>query len=366
VDDKFIELFIKELSGEISREELVELRDFLNKNAVYETQYKLLKMYWVNKDADYTDNALSFQKVKAKIAAQQQQEEEAVELTPVKKSVFPIFWRSAAAILLIAGAAALFYNKYNVKVKPNTVIALNEKRTPKRVKSTIVLDDGTVITLNSESSLKYPSVFSGKTREVYLSGEAYFDVHKDHLHPFIIHTGKMNVRVLGTSFNVKAYPKDASSETTLIRGSVEVTLADRPSDRIILKPKEKLVINNHGDMNIVDPKIATQVKEPVRSNESEKPQYMLTSLTYYHNSDTSSIETSWIKDKLVFKNKQFDELALQMDRYYGCNIVFKNDKLKDLRFTASFQKETIRQAFEALKQTENFQYKISDSTIYIY
>src|ERR1019366_6846207 len=109
-------------------------------------------------------------------------------------------------------------------------------KSPSRVKSKIVLSDGSVVTLNSETTLRYPAEFNGQTREVYLDGEAFFDVAKDHKHPFIVHAGKMNVRVLGTAFNIKSYANDATSETTLIRGAIEVTMSDRPSDRIILKP----------------------------------------------------------------------------------------------------------------------------------
>jgi transmembrane sensor len=364
VEDKFLELFIKEISGEITREELIELNDLLNKDSACKSRYGLLKMYWVNKSDDYNNNTLSFQKVKSKIQASQPPTEQVI-ITPVKKLSWRLFGQYAAAVLLIAACTCFFYFKHSSVVIKTNEIVLNEKTTPRRVKSTIVLSDGSTVTLNAETRFKYPSAFTGKTREVYLSGEAYFDIHKDHQHPFIIHTSKMNVKVLGTSFNVKAYPNDESSETTLIRGSVEVTLADRPSDRIILKPKEKLVINNSGSMNVVDPKLSVQSKENTHTNNG-KIQYTLTSLTYLHSNDTSSIETSWVKDRLVVKNKRFDELAMQMDRYYGCNIVFNNEKLKNLRFTVSFSKETIKQAFEALKLTENFHYEIVDSTIYIH
>jgi transmembrane sensor len=363
VDDRFIELFIKELSDEISPEELIELRSFLNKDDIYKTQYKSLQMYWGNKDARYADNTSSFQKVKNKILKYQDDTApEVIESNPSARFGLFTFWRSVAAILIISACTYLFYLKYARAELNNAIVSLQEKKTPRRVKSIIVLSDGTRITLNSESSLKYPSAFTGKTREVYLSGEAFFDVHKDHEHPFIIHTGKMDVRVLGTEFNVRSYPGEALSETSLIRGSIVVTLADRPSDRIILKPKEKLIVkNNNFKISAAD------LKNTQSADNNISTQYTLTSLTYLNNkSDTTSIEASWVQNKLVVQNEEFKDLADKMQRWYGVNIYFNDDELKKIRFTASFEKENIIQALDALRLTENFHYKIDKSNIYIY
>ena len=107
----------------------------------------------------------------------------------------------------------------------------------------MLLPDGSTVWLNAGSRLTYDSLYGTTLREVTLSGEAYFDVVKNPKKPFIIHTGKINIRVLGTVFNVKSYPEEQTIETSLIKGSIEVSFPSQPSKKIILKPNQKLIID---------------------------------------------------------------------------------------------------------------------------
>jgi len=363
-NDKFIELIGKKLSNEISSDENNELLRCLANDASLREQYEALSAYWKHNDAAYADNALAFQKIKSKIKAQEVPEPATI-IAPAKKGTIYYLWRAAAAVVLIAGCSYLFYSKMTTsgrEIANTAPKAWQNKNTVVREKSTIVLVDGTRVTLNSRSSLRYPTSFTGKTREVYLSGEAFFDVHKDHEHPFIIHTEKMNIKVLGTAFNVKSYPNEPSSETTLIRGAIEVTLDDRPSDRIILKPSEKLIVKK-GSFTTVHKK---QDKLSPATDSSEGPQYVLTSFTRLHQDDSAVLETSWTQNKLIFRDENFADLAMRMERWYGVEIKFKNDDMKKFRFTGTYEKETITQALDALRITEDFHYKVKNSAIYIY
>jgi transmembrane sensor len=363
-NDKFIELAGKKLSNEISSDENTELQLCLANDASLREQYEALSDYWKHSDTVYADNALAFQKIKSKIKAREVTEPSII-ITTAKKGIVHYLWRAAAAVVLIAGCSYVFYSKMATSGREIAKIvpkAWQNKNTFIREKSTIVLSDGTRITLNSQSSLKYPTNFTGKTREVYLSGEAFFDVHKDHEHPFIIHTEKMNIKVLGTAFNVKSYPNEPSSETTLIRGAIEVTLDDRPSDRIILKPSEKLIVKK-GSFTTVHKK---QDKLSPATDSSAGPQYVLTSFTRLHQDDSAVLETSWTQNKLIFRDENFADLAMRMERWYGVEIRFKNDGMKKYRFTGTYEKETITQALDALRITEDFHYKVKNSAIYIY
>ncbi|MGZ3752815.1 MAG: FecR family protein, partial [Mucilaginibacter sp.] len=318
------------------------------------------KDYWKQKDQHYANSELMFNKIRARIGVDETSDN-VVELPKVKKRY--ILWRSIAAVLMITLCCVALY-KLRVRSEEKVTerfAGLENTTTKPQTRSIITLTDGTKVTLNSESTLKYPASFNGKTREVYLVGEAFFDVHKDHQHPFIIHTGKMNIRVVGTAFNVKAYPNDITSETTLIRGMIEVTLNDRPSDRIILKPKEKLILKNN---QVYPGKPSLHVAEA--SENAVLPQYTLTTLTYFKSQDTSVVETSWLKNRLIFRNEDFATLAERMQRWYGVNIIFKNDEVKLYRFNGIFEKETINQALDALQITEKFHYKIDKSNVLIY
>lgn len=361
VNDRFIKLLTKELSDRLTEPEREELQLLLQENKEYRDQKKILEDYWQRDRAHYSVNAAMFKKVLDKI-----EEEENIAGFAPRRKYLRIIWYSAAAVIM--GIVGILTYRYFVIPKSSPVPIASQstwllKSTKPTIKSKISLSDGTVITLNSATTLKYPDRFNGLTREVYLDGEAYFDVAKDSLHPFIIHTNKMNIRVLGTSFNVKSYNNELLSETTLIRGSIEVTLNDRPSDRIILKPKEKLIVQNDNSLK----KKTDQVTLPsLQDNAVKGTRYSLTNLTYFTNNAKTVVETSWVENKLVFSDKDFEQLSGQLERWYGVHIEFANDHVKEYRFTGLFEKETLPEALNALRLIEHFNYKIKGTTAYIY
>jgi len=360
VNEKFIELITKKLSGELSAGDSEEFKEFLATDADFRQQYSLFKSYWSEGQGAYTNSDLMFRKIENKINIIEHE----VKLATAEERKQKIFvlWRNVAAVFLLGSCLSLgwlfLHSKTNAGISPSATLELT--KTPSRVKSKITLSDGSIVTLNSETTLKYPTSFDGQTREVYLNGEAFFDVAKDHKHPFIVHTGKMSIRVLGTAFNVKSYANDAESETTLIRGAIEVTLADRPSDRIILKPHDKLILKNNSFKKYRPNKYAAIAVDSVRTH------YALTNLTYFKSNDSTIIETSWVNNKMVFKDENFDDLAIMMERWYGVKIKFKNNDVKAYRFTGIFEKESITEALNALQLIENFNYKQKNETINIY
>jgi transmembrane sensor len=358
VNDKFVELLTKRLSAGLDAAEQEEFNNFITANNECRQQYDFFKAYWVQNQEHYSNSDLMFQRIKNKINIPQQ--EAIVTDINVAAKRFNNIIKTVAAIFITAICCSAAY--YFTQKTGNTKVAqLEMTKTPSRAKSKIVLSDGSVITLNSETVLKYPPVFKGNTREVYLNGEAFFDVTKDHARPFIVHAGKMSIKVLGTAFNIKSYENDPASETTLIRGAIEVTLTDRPSDRIILKPNEKLVLKS-------TPIKAQPLKKrsPKINYDSVNTSYALTTLTYLRSNDTTVVETSWVNNKLVFKDEEFKNLANKLERWYGIKVKFKNSDVKDYRFTGVFEKESVSQAFNALQMIEPFTYKQKNETVYIY
>jgi ferric-dicitrate binding protein FerR (iron transport regulator) len=359
-NDRFIELLTKKLSDEISSSESEEFKCLVDSDEACRQQYNFFKTYWVVHDEQYSNSDLMFQRVKSKIGVEEKDAEEDTETESPRKMF--TFLRSVAAIFIAATGLALFWYFYGRNIKLTPTVNLSNTETPAGSKSKIVLSDGSIVLLNSETTLRYPDSFDGSpTREVYLNGEAFFEVIKDHQHPFIVHSGKMSIKVLGTSFNVKAYANEAVSETTLIKGAIEVTLADRPSDRIYLKPNEKLILGTpKGNKKARHTHLAAIIPDSAHSK------YTLTNLTYFRPNDTTIVETSWTNNKLVFKDEAFVALANQMERWYGLKFTFKNDKLKDYPFTGIFDREDINQALRALELIEPFQYKIKNQIVYIY
>ena len=190
-------------------------------------------------------------------------------------------------------------------------------------------------------------------------GEAFFDVAPDAGKPFVIHTAHIDIRVLGTSFNVRSYPSDKTTEATLIRGSIEVSIRNRSSDRIVLKPNEKLIVNNEDS--------ALLAKDLTSHHRGKADQSLvMVAKPTYEKSSGAMIETSWVDNKLIFQDEEFGDLARQMERWYGMTIRFDGSEKEELRFTGSFEKETIQQALDALKLSGNFNYSIDGTQITIH
>lgn len=139
-----------------------------------------------------------------------------------------------AAVLAGALLVYHFYNRNDGVYK--------EMTTEMGMKTKKRLSDGSVVWLNAGSRLRYPEKFSSGQREVYLSGEGYFEVKASAGHPFIIHTSKMDIRVLGTEFNVRSYDDEDFAETALIRGAVEVAMKETGNNApVLLKPNQKII-----------------------------------------------------------------------------------------------------------------------------
>jgi ferric-dicitrate binding protein FerR (iron transport regulator) len=238
----------------------------------------------------------------------------------------------------------------------------------------LLLPDGTKVWLNAGSRLSYDSDMLRKDiRAVTLSGEAFFDVAKDKDRCFVIHTDKIAIRVLGTAFNVKAYPRDKITETTLMRGSVELTVNNKPYQKIVLKPKEKFALIDDGQPDPssdpgVDPDPASAKSgRPAAPHTSNKEKLVIQDVVPVEVDDKEYVkEVSWVEDNLVFQNETLEELAPKMERWFNVQIELDNARIRSLHFTGIFHKETVEQAFAALQFIQPFKFKITDNHVYIH
>lgn len=284
-----------------------------------------------------------------------------------RKSLFII--SMAAAALIVAGI--YWYNSITKTTSNRPFIAgqagkKNEVSTRNGSKTTITLPDGSKVWLNAGSVLTYNKDFGGQIREVTLSGEAFFEVvslpqtspagraGNDKI-PFVIHTQHLDVRVLGTAFNVKSYPGDKQTETSLVHGKVEVEIHNRPDEKIVLHPNEKLIVKNEDTTARVSGKSAASDKEPFVS---------LSRLTYTER-DSIVVETAWVHNKLVFNNESFPEMAEKMERWYNVKIEFRDLKIQGERFSGTFENETIQQALDYISISTPFHYTIQGNKIII-
>ncbi len=361
-EEKFWLLFSKKLSGEASNDELKELEKIINEHPEWQYAIQNLTDLWKQKpeiDSSNEEDAymLHLNRMSDKNVAFDQTHDSTIFMRNVKMKWFIV--AASAALLIISGF--LIFNKSNsVSENKSAFSEINEITTRLGSKSKVQLPDGTTVLLNAGSRLTYNKDFGKELREVSLIGEGYFDVKRNTDIPFIIHTANIDIKVLGTVFNVKAYPEASKTETSLIHGSIEVTIKNRPNDKIILSPSEKLVVEN----NMIQQKDASSdniLPEPIVT----QPLIAINKLKYNH-TDSSIAEIQWIDNKLVFRDESFIELALDMGRWYNATISITDPVLAGMRLTGIFENETIEQALEALKVSTSFNYEKKGNIIIIH
>lgn len=373
LNEKFAKLLVRKLSGEATATELQELEEWLRNNPGDQYFLDIYLSYW-NSYPDITSpvNANSDQHF-AHILEMAGEKEDAGDTTPVaipavihRKNLFSRFKKIAIAaslvgIIIISIRIINNNNNKRTATYAENAQKQNEVVAKKGARSKIVLPDGTQVWLNSDSKLQYEESFNDSIRNVVLEGEAYFDVIKNSKRPFVVHTSGIDIRVLGTAFNVKSYPRESTIETTLIHGLIEVVNKKKiKSPRIILRPHEKLVFNKEED---VFERTENAIPEAQPGTTGAKD-IAITALPK-NIPDTSLAETSWVYNKLIFDGDTFRELAVKMERWFNVKISFKSERVANYRLRGVFENESIEEAMEALQVIASFNYKIKDNEIVI-
>jgi ferric-dicitrate binding protein FerR (iron transport regulator) len=269
---------------------------------------------------------------------------------PVKRSLRKIWLYAgslAATVVLVIGIRMLM-NPMASRPVPLPWEYARSSKTGER--KSFQLPDGSQVMLNSGSKLKIAKEFNVSMREIWLEGEAFFDVTHIAGRPFVIHTSSMDVKVLGTTFNIRDYPSDRVTETSLLKGSVIVTVKGEQNKEILLHPNEKIVLSN--DKEVVSSSQLTKT-----SAVSPEKKYKIATLTY-NQTDSSLVEVSWTENRLAFNETSFDEIAVELERWYNVSIRFADDSVKQYRFTAAFEKNTLPQVLHALQLSRHFEYEI--------
>jgi ferric-dicitrate binding protein FerR (iron transport regulator) len=226
-------------------------------------------------------------------------------------------------------------------------------------KSRVQLPDGSIVMLNRHSKLAYNKDFGVTKREISLTGEAFFDISKNEAVPLTVIAGAVRIRVMGTAFNVRAYTDDSTIETSLIRGSIEVSSADDPERPIRMRPNEKIVFGkdpsplpSSGDVRPLAPRKPAQTF--VQMNRI-KPNPI----------DSTINEIVWVQDKLIFSKEPFYSVAQKMERWFQVRMKFKDKISEQLSLTGSLEKESLTEALDALQQLTPFNYEIDNGVVTI-
>jgi len=329
------ELIFKVLSNEASESEKKILADWVDSSPKNKRIFLRIEQLWKESEGvgDYY-----------KINQKQAWDNVYKNIAPKRRSQILLPLLKIAAIVAIAyllGGLTMYLHP-----KPQLAMSLASKeihvKAPLGSKTEVELSDGTKVWLNSGSEVRYPVIFDRNQRDIYLVGEAYFEVEKNKECPFFVHTGEVDIRVLGTSFNVKSYPEEGLVETTLVEGLVNINKKGS-SEQLELKPNEK----------------ATFINNPEKFSDNAGQQFIVTK-----DIDTE-LYVSWKSGMLIFKREKFKDLAIKLERWFNVRITVSNKKLTEERVTGVFQNESVEQALDALQISVPFTYKIDRNNIII-
>ncbi|MEI7423884.1 MAG: FecR domain-containing protein [Prolixibacteraceae bacterium] len=308
------------LSGEADSAEKEAFYLNLSENKAEEELFYQIKSLWIRSSFPKSDIDIESEYLEFLSKIQQ----------PAQKSTYSIgkvILKYAAIILFllaIGGLSGYFFSGRNIEIVSSD---LQKFSAMKGSVSIVELADGTRIWLNSGSSLTYQEDPKGKQRLAELTGEAFFEVTHNENSPFLIKAGKLTIKDLGTTFNIKAYPTDNLIETSLVEGKAEI-LNNYGNSLSVLKPGDNAIYTS-----------ATEKIEikPIANN----------------------VLSAWREGKFVIRDQRLEDIFKEVSRWYDVKFQFENEKLKDYRYTGNIKKSTTAQhILKMLKLTTHFNYRI--------
>lgn len=342
-ESDFYHLLSLKLSGEASQEQLKRLDEFMKADK----ELLFLHNQMVNGSVLLPEN----EQIEAAFAANYAQRLLSVDVrlheAPIlinRRSGNLIYYAAAACIVILLCLVLINYTAFT-ETRNEQVAKINEISTPNGAKSHLTLPDGTKVFINAGSKVTYDNFFRNGKRVVTLSGEAFFEVMHDSSRPFIVHTKKADIRVLGTSFNVKSYPGE-EFKASLITGKIELVVNTDPDKIILLKPLQSFIINETANSSHSNNRQKIEIDEIKRN-------------------DNLISETAWMENKLVFRNKTMEEIATEIERHYGTTVVFKDQSIRKYKYTGVFEEMNLEEMMELLSASREIDFTIRNNIVEI-
>lgn len=307
-------LLAKWFSGNTSKEELRSIEEWRgeseeNENFLRDSERVKSNLQQLS-IMEGCDSETAIQKVKTRIRKNES-----------SKLRFTYYWQRIASIIVIPLLLYSIYQYTDLDLfNWNSQLSWNEVSTPSGVRHSVTMPDGSIILLNGNTSLRYPSDFDGNERIVELKGEAFFQVRGNKKKPFIVEAGKLAVQVVGTSFNVFSRPEDTSLETTLVEGRVNL---------LNVKTRKKITAMKPGQMAVYD---------------------SLTNQLVLSNVDMEK-QLAWREGKFIFRNDPLKEVLRKLGYHFNMSFEIDKDVRSHYAYTGTFQYENLDQILEYIELT---------------
>jgi transmembrane sensor len=330
-NERIDDLIVNYLSHQSSPNEEEEFQAWLSQTDENRRYFVEMQDLWntlATQDKDAFDSEAAYHRFKARVSFQHQPEGKIHKHFPS-----PFYW--AAAVIMAFVLGGLSFLAIN-----NEIIQHNTKQyaiyVPYGAKTRVVLPDNSVVWLNAGSTLRYGQNFGQKSRQVALVGEGYFEIAHNPAMPFTVNANQASVKVLGTKFDVKAYPEDKQLDVTLLRGSIQLTTIYQPNKSLKLIPNQLAIVDKtHQNVTV----------ENVDACEA----------------------AAWTKGKIVFDEELFGQIVRRLERDYNVTIDVKDTNLNYLRFYGDFSNaQSIQEILNIMTSNNEFHYTMNENHISVY
>ena len=338
-------LLVHYLAGESSAEESRKVERWINATSQNRREYENIKEIWECSASQpdfgekFFDADGDWQQLKDELRLDKTQgtstsSSSSIDYDVSRNRFWPSVFRAAAVVLIAALIGIVAYQNWTLFDEEPVEPALREISTALAQRVNLTLSDGTRVLLNAGSTLRLPETFEANKREVYLQGQAFFNVEKNPDRPFIIHSGDVETRVLGTSFSLRAYPGEQEITVAVKEGRVSFKAADTTTgQQVILSPDEL------GRFDLSASRIESQ---PV---------------------DDMALYLGWVDGYLKFKETPLEDVAVELERRYGVQIRFKDEGLKSLSLTALLKSRSIKNVLDVISTSLNIRYQLHENEV---
>lgn len=358
--DNIESLIVNYLNGTISGSEYQQLRTWINLSDKNQLEFDRIREMWLasnlaNEKFQF-DNQAAFERFQKESTAR----EVAPLLRKTKKVALSYPWAAAILVFAILGGVALRHFQRS-SVDGQVSAAYQEIIVPNGSRSKIRLPDSSMITINAGTTLRYDTDFGKKQRNIWLDGEAYFVVNKSPV-PFIVHSGTVRIKAVGTEFNVRGYSSENQIETTLITGKVivsDTSSLSNISGEVALFPNQKLIVAKEvaalaGNQKAPEKPLIPEKKHPV-----SKP---VSNVIKEERVDPAP-DISWKDDEWVIYRESLGDLSVKLERRYNVNIVFVDEYLKSLRYNGTLPDQPLEQVLNLMSMVSPIRYTVQGKTV---
>lgn len=312
---------IRFFSGEATELEKRKIEEWLSQSKMNKIRFMEYHDIWLAGGIKNNTDQYNREEALARLKEKIKQKERGSYIKISYKQI----WQYAAVLVLLISLPFIFSYLFKNSADDYTTIHCDYGD-----RARIVLPDGTKVQMNSGTTLSFNNHFKQDRRDVLLEGEAFFVVAEDKSHPFTVNASGLEIVVLGTEFNVSAYPEHEEVSATLVKGKL---MAKSNSQHVLIKPDQNLIFSkNDGEMRVEE----------------------MTDL---------SPKVGWTEGRMVFRNEPINELVPKLERWFDVDILMKDKAVGELRFTGTLERENILEAMEYFDLSPYFEYQIEGNKI---